>query len=81
MDPRNWATDLAGGSRFGYRLLWVLFLSNGIALMLETLSARRELATGKTLAEHCRETAVWVAVFLVIGFNLLLLQVAGLVHG
>jgi Mn2+/Fe2+ NRAMP family transporter len=62
-------------------LLRVLLLSSGIALMLQTLSARLELVTGKTLAEHCRKTAVWAAVFLVIGFNLLLLQVAGLVHG
>ena len=56
MDPGNWATDLAGGSRFGYRLLWVLLLSNAIALVLQTLSARLGLVTGKTLAEHCRET-------------------------
>ncbi len=67
MDPGNWATDLAGGSRFGYRLLWVLLLSNGIALMLQTLSARLGLVTGKTLAEHCREAysrrvaiALWI---------------------
>ena len=40
MDPGNWATDLAGGSRFGYGLLWVLVMSNLIALLLQSLSAR-----------------------------------------
>ena len=40
MDPGNWATDIAGGSQFGYRLLWVLLMSNIMALVLQNLSAR-----------------------------------------
>src|SRR5580704_11119920 len=40
MDPGNWATDLVGGSYFGYRLLWVLVMSNAMAILLQTLSAR-----------------------------------------
>jgi manganese transport protein len=40
MDPGNWATDLEGGARFGYRLLWVLVMSNAMAILLQTLSAR-----------------------------------------
>jgi manganese transport protein len=40
MDPGNWATDLAGGSKFGYKLLWVLLMSNLMALLLQGLSAR-----------------------------------------
>ena len=40
MDPGNWATDLEGGARFGYRLLWVLVMSNAMAVLLQTLSAR-----------------------------------------
>ena len=55
MDPGNWATDIAGGSAFGYRLLWVLLLSNLMALLLQTLSAKLGIATGKTLAELCRD--------------------------
>ena len=40
MDPGNWATDLEGGAKFGYRLLWVLVMSNAMAVLLQTLSAR-----------------------------------------
>jgi manganese transport protein len=40
MDPGNWATDLEGGARFGYRLLWVLVLSNAMAILLQTLAYR-----------------------------------------
>ena len=40
MDPGNWATDLEGGARFGYQLLWVLVMSNAMAILLQTLSAR-----------------------------------------
>jgi len=40
MDPGNWATDLAGGARFGYQLIWVLLMSNLMAVLLQTLSAR-----------------------------------------
>src|SRR5215467_9180242 len=54
MDPGNWATDLEGGARFGYRLLWVLVLSNAIAWLLQTLSARLGIATGASLAQNCR---------------------------
>ena len=41
MDPGNWATDLEGGARFGYQLLWVLVMSNAMAILLQTLSAFR----------------------------------------
>src|SRR5688572_20304514 len=54
MDPGNWATDLEAGARFGYRLLWVLVLSNLMAIVLQTLSARLGLATGRDLAQTCR---------------------------
>jgi len=54
MDPGNWATDLEGGARFGYRLLWVLLLSNGIALLLQNLSARLGIVSGIDLAAACR---------------------------
>jgi manganese transport protein len=67
MDPGNWATDLEGGARFGYRLLWVLLMSNLLAILLQTLSARLGIATGRDLAQACRETyprpitiALWV---------------------
>jgi len=55
MDPGNWATDLEGGARFGYRLLWVLVLSNAMAILLQTLSARLGIVTGRDLAQACRE--------------------------
>ncbi|RPI58786.1 MAG: divalent metal cation transporter, partial [Planctomycetaceae bacterium] len=55
MDPGNWATDLAGGSQFGYTLLWVLAMSNLMAILLQTLSARLGLVTGRDLAQACRE--------------------------
>ena len=55
MDPGNWATDLAGGSRFGYTLLWVILASNLMAMLLQTLCARLGLATGKDLAQACRD--------------------------
>ncbi len=56
MDPGNWATDLIGGSYFGYRLLWVLVMSNLMAILLQTLSARLGIVTGRDLAQACRET-------------------------
>src|SRR5437588_5313793 len=56
MDPGNWATDLEGGARFGYRLLWVLVMSNAMAILLQTLSARLGIVTGRDLAQACRET-------------------------
>ncbi|MBU2997691.1 Nramp family divalent metal transporter [Cellulophaga baltica] len=56
MDPGNWATDLAGGSQFGYQLLWVLLMSNIMALLLQSLSARLGIVQGKDLAQASRET-------------------------
>ena len=56
MDPGNWATDLEGGARFGYRLLWVLVMSNAMAVLLQTLSARLGIVSGRDLAQACRET-------------------------
>lgn len=55
MDPGNWATDLAGGSRFGYQLIWVLLMSNLMAVLLQTLAARLGVVTGKDLAQACRD--------------------------
>jgi manganese transport protein len=55
MDPGNWATDLAGGSKFGYQLVWVLVMSNMMAVLLQTLSARLGLITGRDLAQACRD--------------------------
>jgi manganese transport protein len=55
MDPGNWATDIAGGSLFGYQLLWVLLMSNIMALLLQTLSARLGIVAGLDLAQACRE--------------------------
>jgi len=55
MDPGNWATDLEGGSRFGYALLWVVLLSNLMAMLLQTLCARLGIVTGKDLAQACRD--------------------------
>ena len=54
MDPGNWATDLEGGARFGYALLWVLLMSNLMAVILQTLSARLGVVTGHDLAQACR---------------------------
>jgi manganese transport protein len=56
MDPGNWATDLLGGSQFGYRLLWVLVMSNAMAILLQTLGARLGIVSGRDLAQACRET-------------------------
>jgi manganese transport protein len=55
MDPGNWATDLEGGARFGYALLWVLVMSNAMAVLLQTLSARLGIVQGRDLAQACRE--------------------------
>src|SRR5947199_9294835 len=55
MDPGNWATDLEGGARFGYQLLWVLVVSNLMALLLQTLSSRLGIVTGRDLAQACRD--------------------------
>src|SRR5262250_1891819 len=54
MDPGNWATDLAGGAQFGYALIWVLLMSNLMAVLLQTLAARLGVVTGHDLAQACR---------------------------
>jgi manganese transport protein len=56
MDPGNWATDIAGGSQFGYTLIWVLLMSNVMALLLQSLSARLGIVTQRDLAQASRET-------------------------
>src|SRR5689334_1704205 len=56
MDPGNWATDIEGGARFGYTLIWVLLMSNLMAVLLQTLSARLGLVTGRDLAQACRDS-------------------------
>lgn len=55
MDPGNWATDIAGGSRFGYTLLSVILLSNLMAISLQSLCVRLGVATGRDLAQACRD--------------------------
>lgn len=55
MDPGNWGTDLAGGAKYGYALLWVILASNLMAMLLQTLCARFGLVTGKDLAQACRD--------------------------
>ncbi len=67
MDPGNWATDLAGGSQFGYTLLSVILISNLMAILLQSLSARLGIVTGRDLAQACRDhyskpvsIALWV---------------------
>jgi manganese transport protein len=56
MDPGNWATDLAGGSRFGYTLLAVIMISNLMAILLQALAARLGIVTGRDLAQACRDS-------------------------
>ena len=67
MDPGNWATDIAGGSAFGYTLLSVILLSNVMAILLQALAVRLGIATGRDLAQACRDhystpvgLALWV---------------------
>src|SRR5512143_420341 len=67
MDPGNWATDIAGGARFGYALLSMVVLSNFMAILLQTLAARLGVASGRDLAQACRDRysrptaiALWV---------------------
>src|SRR5580704_16578903 len=55
MDPGNWATDIGGGSKFGYTLLSVVLISSLIAMFLQALSAKLGIATGRDLAQACRE--------------------------
>src|ERR1035437_3804302 len=62
MDPGNWATDIAGGSRFGYTLLFVIMASNLMAVLLQSLSLKLGVATDRDLAPLCREhTSRWVS--------------------
>ncbi len=56
MDPGNWATDIAGGARFGYTLLSVIMISNLMAILLQALSARLGIASGRDLAQACRDS-------------------------
>jgi manganese transport protein len=56
MDPGNWATDIAGGSQFGYRLLWVLLMSNIMAILLQSLSARLGIVRMRDLAQASKES-------------------------
>ncbi|MBM3329516.1 MAG: iron/manganese transporter [Calditrichaeota bacterium] len=67
MDPGNWATDIEGGARFGYQLIWVLLMSNLMAVLLQTLAARLGIVSGRDLAQACRESyprpiglALWI---------------------
>jgi manganese transport protein len=67
MDPGNWATDLAGGARYGYTLLTVIMLSNLMAILLQSLAARLGIASGRDLAQACRDAysppttfALWI---------------------
>ena len=67
MDPGNWATDLAGGARFGYALLSVIMISNFMAILLQALAARLGIASGRDLAQACRDSysrptviALWI---------------------
>src|ERR1700752_2331391 len=56
MDPGNWATDLAGGARYGYTLLSVILISNLMAILLQALAVRLGIATGRDLAQACRDS-------------------------
>ena len=55
VDPGNFATNIQGGAQFGYMLVWVILVSNLMAMLIQTLSAKLGIATGLNLAEHCRE--------------------------
>src|SRR5436305_3840152 len=55
IDPGNFATNIAGGSKYGYTLLWVIVASNLMAMLVQTLSAKLGIATGNNLAEVCRD--------------------------
>ena len=55
MDPGNWATDIAGGARFGYKLIWVILLANLMAILFQSLSARLGIVYGRDLAQACRD--------------------------
>src|SRR4051812_47785774 len=55
MDPGNFATNIQAGAHFGYDLLWVVVLANGIAMLFQSLSAKLGIVTGKSLAQLCKE--------------------------
>src|SRR5216683_2388841 len=55
IDPGNFATNIAGGSQFGYMLVWVIVASNLMAMLIQTLSAKLGIATGRNLPEVCRD--------------------------
>src|SRR6202161_762914 len=55
IDPGNFATNFAGGTSFGYKLLWVLLWSNAMAILVQYLSAKLGIATGRTLPQNCRQ--------------------------
>src|SRR3990170_1521494 len=55
MDPGNWATDIAGGSRYNYALIWVLLMSNLMAILLQSLASRLGIVSRRDLAQICRE--------------------------
>src|SRR5262249_57737161 len=55
MDPGNWATDLAGGSKYNYSLLVVIMISNLMAILLQALALKLGIATGRDLAQACRD--------------------------
>ena len=55
IDPGNFATNIAAGAQFGYMLIWVIVVSNLMAMLIQTLSAKLGIATGMNLAEHCRQ--------------------------
>src|SRR5947199_9526018 len=55
IDPGNFATNIAGGSKYGFTLVWVIVASNLMAMLIQTLSAKLGLATGRNLPEVCRE--------------------------
>ncbi len=62
MDPGNWATDLAGGAQFGYLLLSVILISNVMAMLLQHLALKLGIATGRDLAQACRDAYAWPVV-------------------
>lgn len=72
VDPGNFATNIEAGSRFGYLLLWVIFASNLMAMLIQSLAAKLGIVTGRNLAEHCRDSfspffirALWILMELV----------------
>src|SRR5512136_96910 len=68
VDPGNFATNIQGGAQFGYVLLWVIVGSNLMAMLIQTLSAKLGIATGRNLAEQCRahfpRPVIWIMWFL-----------------